>query len=52
VNERMFIALIALFVLLSGFLCSLYFGNLNNCHKIEYQKQGITKQTTVCEGTK
>ena len=51
-NDKAFIVLIALAVLLTALVCSLLLNNRKNCYQIEYQKQQVTKQTTVCEGTK
>ena len=50
-NDKAFIVLIALAVILTGLLCTLLLNNRPNCYQVEYQKQGITKQLTVCERT-
>lgn len=50
-NDRRFIALIAILIFMVSIFCT-FMLNRPNCHQIEYQKQQVTKQLTVCEGTK
>jgi hypothetical protein len=49
-NDKHFVALVSLLVLLTGWLAFMLQEH-KNCYEVQYQQQGISKTSTVCERT-
>ena len=49
-NDKHFVALVSLLVLLTGWLAFMLQEH-KNCYEVQYQQQGINKTSTVCERT-